>query len=72
MLQNMIVRLRGVDAGERRISLEDCIGILTRPIEEPLAGAGSGQREQWRLIEQDIAVDPQGMQRCPALLESFD
>jgi hypothetical protein len=68
VLQNVVVALCRVNAREGRISLDDDIHVLAGPGEQLCVSVRLGEVQQWRLIEQDIAVDTESVQRCPALL----
>ena len=58
--------------GQSRISFDDDIPVLAGPWEQLCVWVLRSEFEQWRLIEQDIAIDAQSVQRCPALFQPFD
>ena len=72
VLKNMVVPFCWMNACEGSISFDDDIHVLARPGEQLRVWVRPGEFEQRRLIEQDIAVNSQGVQRRSALLQPFD
>src|ERR1035441_2943709 len=72
VFENMVVPLCRVNAGKGRISLDDDIHVLAGPGKQFGVRVRPGKFEQWRLIEQDITINSESVQRRSALLQPFD